>query len=60
VRLEAYDRQGKRVAFEAAGWHARILQHECDHLDGKVFLDRMRDLSTLTHLAEFGRFWAPR
>lgn len=60
VRVEAYDRQGRPVAFEATGWHARILQHECDHIDGKVFLDRMRDLSTLTHLAEFGRFWAPR
>lgn len=60
VRLEAYDREGQRVTLEAAGWHARILQHECDHIDGRVFLDRMRDLSTLAHLAEFARFWAPR
>ncbi len=60
VRVAAYDRTGRRVTFEATGWHARILQHECDHIDGGVFLDRMRDLSTLTHLAEFGRFWAPR
>lgn len=58
VRLRALDRQGRPVEIEASGWHARILQHECDHIDGKVFLDRMRDLSTLTHLAEFARFWA--
>lgn len=59
VRVTALDRHGRRVEVEATGWHARILQHECDHIDGKVFLDRMRDLSSLTHLAEFARFWAP-
>jgi peptide deformylase len=58
VRLRGYDREGRWVDLEATGWHARILQHECDHIDGKVFLDRMPDLSTLTHLAEFARFWA--
>jgi peptide deformylase len=60
VRVAAYDRRGRRAEFEAEGWHARILQHECDHLDGRLFVDRMRDLSTLTHLAEYARFWAAR
>jgi peptide deformylase len=60
VRVAAYDRRGRRAEFEAEGWHARILQHECDHLDGRLFVDRMRDLSTLTHLAEYARFWAGR
>jgi len=58
VRLAALDRHGRPVDLEAEGWHARILQHECDHIDGRLFVDRMRDLSTLTHLAEFARFWA--
>jgi peptide deformylase len=60
VRLVAYDREGRPQEVEATGWHARILQHECDHIDGRLFVDRMRDLSTLTHLAEFARFWAER
>ncbi len=60
LRLTAYDRHGDRVELEAAGWHARILQHECDHLDGTLFVDRMPDLSTLTYLAEHARYWADR
>ena len=38
---------GTRVEGEAAGFQARILQHEVDHLDGILYLDRMRDFSTL-------------
>ncbi|MFH2204492.1 MAG: peptide deformylase [Elusimicrobiota bacterium] len=55
VRVKALDREGRPLEFIAEGLHARILQHECDHLDGRVFLDRMTDLSSLTHLAEFRR-----
>ncbi len=36
---------------------AVVLQHETDHLRGHLFIDRMKDLSTLTHLDEFGKFW---
>ncbi|MEK7341969.1 MAG: peptide deformylase [Candidatus Binatota bacterium] len=43
--------------FIAAGFHARVIQHEWDHLNGRLFIDRMRDLSTLTHLQEFARYW---
>jgi peptide deformylase len=38
---------GIRVEGEFSGFQARILQHEVDHLDGIIYLDRMRDLSTL-------------
>lgn len=58
LRLEALDRQGKSFSLEAEGFFARVLQHECDHLDGRVFLDRMEDLTSLSHLAEFERFSA--
>ncbi|HEX9779617.1 MAG TPA: peptide deformylase [bacterium] len=58
LHVEAYDRKGSKLSFQAHGFFARIIQHECDHLAGKVFLDRMADLSSLTHLQEFMRYWA--
>jgi peptide deformylase len=56
VRLEARDRDGRPYAAEAAGFFARVIQHECDHLDGRVYLDRMDDLRTLSFLRELHRF----
>jgi peptide deformylase len=56
IRLQAYDRQGKRVDFVAEGFHARVIQHECDHLQGKVYVDRMRDMSSLTFMEEFVKY----
>jgi len=56
VRLEALDRNGRPYAVEAAGFLARVIQHECDHLDGNVYLDRMRDTRSLAFLSEFERF----
>jgi peptide deformylase len=58
VRLQALDRQGEKIDLEATGFHARVIQHECDHLDGVVYLDRMDDLSTLSFLPEFERYVA--
>jgi peptide deformylase len=60
IRLLAADRHGGELEFTASGFHARVIQHEWDHLNGKVYLDRMRDLATLTHLQEFSRFWAEK
>ena len=56
VRLEALDRHGKPYVVEAKGFHARVIQHECDHLDGRVYLDRMEGMRTLSFLNEFERF----
>jgi peptide deformylase len=56
IEVEALDRHGKTVKFKAEGFHARVIQHENDHCEGKVFLDRMEDLSTLTFLREFERY----
>ena len=56
LEVEAYNRKGEKVKFSAHGFFARVIQHECDHLAGKVFLDRMPDLQTLTHLQEFARY----
>ncbi len=58
IQVQALDRDGRDLDFEAAGFHARVIQHEWDHLNGKVFLDRMTNLSTLTYTREFARYWA--
>jgi peptide deformylase len=54
VRVRALDRSGKLVRIEASGYHARVLQHEIDHLDGLVYLDRMRDMKSLAYTVKFG------
>ena len=43
VLVKGRDRDGKEVRIKAEGWLARIFQHECDHLDGALFLDRVQD-----------------
>ena len=53
LRLEALDREGKPFSLEASGFFARVIQHECDHLDGNVYLDRMADMKSLTFIQEF-------
>ncbi len=57
VRVQAYDRQGVLQDFEANGLYAVCIQHEMDHLLGKLFIDRMTDMSTLTQLEEFDAYW---
>ena len=59
LRVDALDRHGNPIELVAEGFAARVIQHEFDHLMGKVYLDRMRDFKTLTHLAEFQRYWIP-
>lgn len=58
VRVQALDHRGRPVKIEARGWQARVLQHEIDHLFGRLYIDRM-DPRTFTtnenlsrHLAE--------
>jgi peptide deformylase len=56
VRVECLNERGEPVAIQARGWHARILQHEIDHLHGMLYIDRMlpRSFSTTANL---GRYW---
>ena len=58
VEVLAYNAQGRKVRFKASGFLARVVQHEWDHLQGSVYLDRMSNLRTLTHLTEFTRYWS--
>jgi len=57
LRYAGFDENGQRFVREAGGFHARVVQHECDHLDGKIYLDRMRSMETLSFLPEFHRYW---
>jgi peptide deformylase len=57
VRVRGLDRKGAPVEFDATGLYAVCIQHEIDHLIGKLFIDRMTDLSTLTQIEEFDRYW---
>jgi peptide deformylase len=57
VSLECYDREGNRVNLVAKDFFARVIQHETDHLNGIVYLDRMSDLRTLSHIAEWNKHW---
>ena len=59
VRVEALDQHGRDVRIEARGWHARILQHEIDHLHGTLCVDRM-DPRTLSSHANYSKFWRGR
>jgi peptide deformylase len=56
VRLECYDREARRLDVVAKDFFARVIQHETDHLNGIVYVDRMRALSSLSYLAEWQRY----
>lgn len=57
IVVEALDRKGKKKRYEAEDLFARIIQHEIDHLDGKIFFERMKDMRKLTKAAEFEKYW---
>ncbi len=56
VRVRGLERAGRPTDLIAAGVEARIIQHEFDHLNGVVFLDRMRDMRSLSFTDEWTRF----
>jgi len=47
IRYAGVDPQGRPIDREASGFHARVVQHECDHLIGRLYPTRMRDLTRL-------------
>lgn len=44
IRYSGYDQTGQRIEREVDGFHARVVQHECDHLDGILYPQRLKDL----------------
>ena len=45
IRYRGFDPQGRPIEREADGFHARVVQHECDHLIGRLYPTRMNDLT---------------
>ncbi len=55
IRVEYLDECGGACSIEATGWYARILQHEIDHLNGGLYIDRMQT-KTFTSLDNWNRY----
>lgn len=60
IRLRGYDRNGERLELQASGFMARVIQHETDHLDGVLFLDRMKSFDSLSFIEEYARYHTRR
>jgi peptide deformylase len=56
IRYRGFDHEGREIRRTAKGFHARVVQHELDHLDGVLYPSRMRDLSRLIFESET-RHW---
>ncbi|MCH9770380.1 MAG: peptide deformylase [Gammaproteobacteria bacterium] len=47
IQVQAFDRRGKALNFSAEGYMAKCIQHELDHLDGKLYIDRLSQLKRM-------------
>jgi peptide deformylase len=56
IKVKARSTDGQSVSFTADGFHARVIQHEFDHLEGTVFLDRMTSARSLAYEPEWERY----
>lgn len=56
IRYSGWTPDGERIERVAEGMHARVVQHECDHLDGLLYPQRMEDMSRLVHTSEWAAF----
>lgn len=56
LEVKSFDAQGNSQDFVAEGFAATVIQHECDHLLGKLYIDRMTDLTTLSFNKEADKF----
>jgi peptide deformylase len=56
VEVDAWNEHAEPVKIRAEGWYARILQHEIDHLQGRLYLDHMHPRSFMSAL-NHGRYW---
>ena len=58
ILVTAMDRSGGQIEAASQDFPARVIQHETDHLDGVLFLDRMRSFETLAFCEEYARYWS--
>jgi peptide deformylase len=59
IRVDYLDQNANPRSIEAEGFLATVFQHELDHLAGKLFVDRMKDMTKLAFLTEYQRYWVP-
>jgi len=59
VLVHAFNEKGEALKFIAEGFAATVIQHECDHLMGKLYIDRMADFNELAFNLEYERYHAP-
>lgn len=52
IRYQGFDEQGARIDRTVIGFHARVVQHECDHLDGVLYPMRVTDMTQFGYTAE--------
>jgi peptide deformylase len=50
IRYQGFDQYGKKFEREVSGFHARVVQHECDHLDGVLYPQRIKDMRQFGYL----------
>jgi len=60
VQVDAYDQKGEKLSFVAEGFAATVVQHECDHLMGIIYVDRITDFSQFAYNREFQTYIAPK
>lgn len=58
ISVEALDQTGKKSTFVAEGFAATVIQHECDHLLGKIYVDRLIDPTQFAFNREYSKFIA--
>ena len=56
IRYRGFGIEGEKIERVARGFHARVVQHECDHLDGRLYPSRMDDLTKLIFESELRHF----
>lgn len=54
LRYEGFDQFGGRIVRDVEGFHARVVQHECDHLDGILYPMRITDFTQFGYVEELG------
>ncbi len=59
IRYRGFDQNGNPIDRKATGFHARVVQHECDHLDGILYPERIRDMKLFGFESELGNSGVP-
>ncbi len=59
LSLAALGPKGEKIQMNIDGFEATVVQHECDHLDGKLYVDRIKDMKDFAFTSEYERYCLP-